>query len=312
MTKVDDPAVLLFGGVLWDVLPQGNFLGGAPLNVAWNLHALGVPVRIMSSLGDDALGQAAREKLLAAGMNLDLMQTTVEGLPTGTAEVRLDEDGVPTFRLAEPVAYDDILPSPEAAEALASVKILYYGTKAVRRPTTRRTLAWLWDMAPEVTRFCDLNLRAPFYTRQVVAAALSHADVLKINEDELAEIAKLGLLPDVAGDPREDLPAALQALGRAHGLGVIYLTRGPDPLLVWDELQCPRVAEVAVPAPFEPEPGADTIGAGDGFSAGCIQGLVEGWEWRAVVERGLKVAAAVCAIPGAQGRLEEIRRRVAG
>lgn len=304
-----DPEVLLYGEVLWDMLPAGAFLGGAPLNVAWNLHHLGVATRIMSSLGEDAHGQAARERLEQAGLPTELLQTTVEGYPTGYSQVTLAGEGVPSFALPEPVAYDDILPGPEAADVLATVRVLYYGTLAARAKTSRHTLAWLWNMEPEVARFCDLNLRAPYYDRQTVSMALSHADFLKINEEELVELSRMELIPGNA-DVRRDLSQAVKSLAHAHGLRAIFLTRGPEPLLAWHEQDCPEPREFPVPPPVDPAPDADTIGAGDAFSAGVIQGLVRGWDFDRTVRQGLRSAAAVCGIAGAQAESGEYRRRM--
>lgn len=285
-------------------------MGGAALNVTWNLHTLGIRALIMSSVGDDELGGEVRERLEQAGISTELLQTTVEGYPTGFAQVTLDELGVPTFSLPEPVAYDDILPGPEAAIALATVKILYYGSLDSRAKTSRHTLQWLWNMAPNVVRFCDLNLRAPHYSRQLVTLDLAHADILKINEEELLEISRMDLLPGNAADVRSDLPQALRSLGAAHGLRAIFLTRGPAPLLVWHEKEYPETAEFPVPPPTDPDANADTIGAGDGFCAGVIQGLVLGWNWEDTIQQGLRAAAAVCGTTGAQPDAEDFRRRL--
>lgn len=290
--------VLLFGEVLWDRLPQGDFLGGAPLNVAWNLHALGVPAYIMSSLGEDPAGNRARQRLQGAGLPLDLLQTTVEDLPTGYAEVSLSPEGVPNFRLPQPVAFDDILPGPEPAALLDRAAFLYYGTLAMRAETSRRTLFWLWDMNPGIARFCDLNLRAPHYDRRTVLYALQHADVLKLNEEELRELTVLGLVPGNAAT-LTDLPGAIRSLGLAYDLQSVYLTRGGEPLLAWDRHLCPEPAEYPVLPPVNPAPDADTVGAGDAFCAGLLAGMLRQQAWEDRIALGLQNAALVCGIAGA-------------
>lgn len=303
---LSESTIILFGEILWDEfpLPAPQHLGGAPLNVAWHLHGLGVRALPMSSVGEDEPGREALRLMEEAGLSTELVQTTVEHLRTGFAQLSLDAEGDAAFAVPHPVAYDDILPGPEVAAELAQADILYFGTLAMRGKTSRHTLGWLWDMAPpEMLRFCDLNLRAPYYDRQVLSAALSHADIVKLNGDELLELGALDLLPGI-GDPHRDLSQTLPRLGQAHGLRTIYLTRGPESLVVWDATECPLPVEFPV-VPVDAlhlGAGADTVGAGDAFCAGVICGALRGLPWKARAQLGLDLAAHICRIRGATPR----------
>src|SRR5438874_2525544 len=227
------PFVVAAGELLWDLLPGGRQLGGAPGNVVTHARSLGADVALVSRVGRDALGDEAVTRVKESGLPTATIQRDPDA-PTGTAAVAVDGDGQPHFTLAAGVAWDNIALDASAREAVARADALCFGTLAQRAPGSRAAIHGLLAACPPgALRVLDLNLRDPFWTEEILRSSLGSADVLKVNEQELDRCAGfLGL----SGGLREKV----EQLGRRFGLKVVAVTRGAGGSLLysrgrWDE-----------------------------------------------------------------------------
>jgi fructokinase len=167
--------ILCVGEVLWDALPAGLFLGGAPFNVAGHLHALGVRVGVVSRVGDDRLGTEALERLARSGIATDLVQID-PALETGFVSVTLDDDGIPAYDIVEPAAWDHIALQDGLLERAASAAAIVFGSLAQRHVVSRATIERLCEV--DVPKVFDVNLRPPYDDVAVVRHSLGHADIV--------------------------------------------------------------------------------------------------------------------------------------
>lgn len=270
---------LIFGEVLFDVFPSGRrVLGGAPFNVAWNLHQLGEPVCFVGGIGDDPAGAEVRARMDAIGMDTQGLYQHPDA-PTGEVHIEL-ANGEPTYTIVPEQAYDDV-PARWAGRLPATTPLLYHGTLALRRGN-HDLLACLRQRAEH--RFVDVNLREPWYSRDTVLDLIRNADVVKLNQDELAT-----LVPGTADDAAET--ALLEQAGIRQALVV---TAGADGAII----RTVGGERFAAPAPPVPEL-RDAVGAGDAFASVVLLGMRQGWGWPSTLERALAFAAAVCTLQGA-------------
>jgi fructokinase len=280
--------VLCVGEVLWDALPEGLFLGGAPFNVACHLRAAGVPVSMVSRIGADRLGDEVIRRAARYGVGTDLLQVD-SGLPTGFVRVDVDGAGNPAYEILAPVAWDTI----EASEALiaraARARAIVFGTLAQRHEVSRRTIQRLWDA--RALMVFDVNLRPPFENAALVERSLHRADVVKLSEDELTRI---GAWFELEGTPRE----TMTALADRFECAVVCVTRGS------------RGAALLHDGAFTEHPGfevevRDTVGAGDAFLAVLLAGLLNGATDEALLQHanlmGAYVVTQFGAVPPDQG-----------
>jgi fructokinase len=277
-------AVLCFGELLWDELPAGARLGGAPANVAYHLARLGLPVRLVSAVGCDAAGEEALRRLAEAGVDVELVARRPQ-LPTGRVRVKLDAAGGPRYRIEEGVAWDSIPFTLALSAAAAAAAALVFGTLAQRTAANRSTLAALIAAAPGALKLCDLNFRSPFVAAAAVAESLRAADVLKLNAEELAA------LPALLG-----LPGGTELVPRLLAdfrLKRIVLTRGESGCRI---LMAGRQYDAAPP----PTRVVDSVGAGDAFTAMLVFGELAGWP----PARGARAACALGAfVAGGSGAM---------
>lgn len=274
--------VLCYGEIVWDSLPAGLFLGGAPLNVARHLRAQGVPVAIASRVGSDRLGTEAVERVAREGVGTDLVQID-PARPTGFVKVRLDTGSTPEFEIVRPAAWDAIEPTAALLDHARRADTLVFGTLAQRSATSRATLERLLDT--DARKIYDVNLRPPFVEREIVRRSLEAADMVKLNEDELV---RLGEWFGGSGDDR-DRAGWLAAM---FGCDVVCVTRGENGAALWHRgawAEHPGF-EVAV---------RDTVGAGDAFLATLIAGMLRGEPDDELLRRANRVAAWVASQHGA-------------
>lgn len=277
---------LAFGEALWDLLPQGAALGGAPLNFAHRLAALGTPAIPVSRLGRDDLGERARRAVAGLGLRTDLIQRD-DHLPTGTVRVTLDADRQPDYLIVPGVAYDAIEWTPELAALAGGAACVCFGTLAQRAPASRQTLARLLDAAPRALKFCDINLRRGCYGAETVRSSIERADALKLNEQELATVRELMGLPPAG---LAELAARLRRVGALRYVLVTLGDRGALAVGPDDEI---------VYAPGRPVRLVDPLGAGDAFAAGFVHALLGGSGLRAACELGVALGALTAARAGA-------------
>lgn len=282
-----DPKVVVgLGEVLWDMLPEGKQLGGAPANFAYHAQALGARGVVVSAVGEDELGEEILETLTGHGLDTTYVHRD-KAHPTGTVSVTLDGEGVPAYTIHEDVAWD-FIPFTEAGKALAaSASAICFGSLASRNRHSRESIRKFLEAAmPGCLRVFDINLRQDYYSGEVLGLLLERSDVLKLNEDELPVLA--GLL-NISGSTKQRMEVLLDQFA----LSCIALTRGA------------RGSVLVAPGELEVHHGtrvdnlADTVGAGDSFTAMVVTGLLHGWPLAEINERANRLAAHVCSHHGA-------------
>ncbi len=279
------PLMIGLGELLWDLLPQGPMLGGAPANYAVTACSMGASAAVITRIGSDENGKKAVSQLAKLGLNIDHIQ--VDPLrPTGTVSVSIDDFGHPQYTIHENVAWDFIHNLTSALQIAQVADSICFGSLAQRSETSRATIHEILQvMKPQSLRIFDVNLRQNYFSRDVLESSLELANVLKVSEEELPRFADcLGL------HGPED--AVVPQLARKYGLILTAITRGSrGSLLIRDDERSdhPGVATQV----------ADTIGAGDAFSAAMTLGLLAGLELDIINERANRVAAFVCSQHGA-------------
>jgi len=272
---------VIFGEVLFDRFPDGgDILGGAPFNVAWNLRMLGADPLFVGAVGNDDLGQRVRAAMIGAGLDTSGLQVALEA-PTGTVQVIL-EAGEPRYDILADQAYDRVDAGALAEVIPDPIPLLYHGTLALRAEPSRRACIWLTGRAHR--RFVDVNLRQPWYSPEGVLDLIRGADFVKLNLDELRELA-----------PGADDAERVAGLIERAGIGeAVILTAGADGAGIHTragarfEQAAPRLVDLQ-----------DPVGAGDAFASVVMLGVLEGWSWPVTLERALGFAAAVCTLQGA-------------
>lgn len=253
------PTIVCFGEVLWDLLPGGKVAGGAPMNVAFHANQFGMQSKMISSIGDDDLGKELKRFLENKGVSTDFIQTDAS-LPTGVVNVVLDAGGSPSYEIVSPVAWDNIHPDDKVKDMAREADALAFGSLACRTEQNKRTLFEYLEAAK--ARVFDVNLRKPFYSQQLIESLLDKADIVKMNDEELALIAGWS---GAGGDEK----AQLEFLKNKFGLRLLILTRGKDGAACLDETG------------FYEHPGfpvtvRDTIGSGDSFLAAFLSKYLMG------------------------------------
>ncbi len=276
--------ILALGEVLWDLLPQGKQLGGAPANFTYHCRSLGASARLVTRVGDDALGREVLERFARLGIPREPVQID-PSRPTGTVDVALDNDGQPRFTIREHVAWDRIEADPIALSAARSAHAVCFGSLAQRSEPSRSAIRSLFASSrPDSLRIFDVNLRAPFIDRDVIADSLAMANALKINDQELVELSAMFGLPD-------DQRVAISELAGRFGLSLVALTRGPKGSLLMADGEWSD-------EPGRPVAVSDTIGAGDAFTATLVVGRLMGRSLAEINRHASEVAAFVCSQPG--------------
>lgn len=277
--------ILGIGEILWDLLPAGRQLGGAPANFTYHAHALGAEARVVSRVGNDALGHEILDRLSALDLPGDGVSVD-PAAPTGTVTVEVQPDGQPRFIIHENVAWDRIGVDAASLEFAARADAVCFGSLAQRCAISRAAIHRIVSATPETAlRVFDINLRQHFYSRDVIESSLTLANALKLND---AELPVLAAIFNLRGDAR----AQLAALVAQFRLRAIAFTRGTNGSLLlaeesWSEHPGLRVKVV------------DAVGAGDSFTAVWTLGLLAGLPLDEINRRANELAAFVCTQPGA-------------
>jgi fructokinase len=274
--------ILCVGEVLWDALPEGLFLGGAPFNVACHLRAAGTPVSMVSRVGSDRLGQEALRRAARYGVGVDLVQVD-DTLPTGFVSVAVDDAGTPTYEIVAPAAWDAITAGDALLARAADARAIVFGSLAQRHATSRRTIERLLDS--KALKVFDVNLRPPFEDRDVVRRSLQQADVVKLSDSEMTRVADWF---DLRGTPR----AAAAGLAESFGCSVVCITRGRDGAALWHDGTWTEHPGFAVEV-------KDTVGAGDAFLAVLLVGLLSGGDDAMLLQNANLIGAYVATQFGA-------------
>ena len=281
--------VVGIGEALWDMLPEGRKIGGAPANFAYHMSQFGFEATAVSAVGRDPLGDGIVAEFDARGLHHDLARVEY---PTGTVEVTLDAQGIPCYDIRTEVAWDHIPFTAGLQQLAARTRCICFGSLAQRNPDSRRTIQRFLDAMPETSlRVFDINLRQQFYGREVVEESLERCNILKINDEEIVILSRMFGLPT-------DMTEAGLTLKRQYALQEVILTCGTRGSYVFHDrgisfLHTPQV-EVA-----------DTVGAGDSFTAGVCASLLRGCPIPEAHARAVAVSAYVCSQHGAMPRLPE-------
>ena len=288
--------VIGIGEVLWDLLPAGPLLGGAPANVAFHAKSLGADARVVTRIGNDPLGRQILDRFVALGLPTDTVQVDDQA-PTGTVSVTLSGNGVPHFVVHEGVAWDRLLATGTAVGAVQAADAICFGSLAQRDPVSRAAIQDLVAAAADrALRVFDINLRQNFYSREIIEESLGLSNVLKLNDGELPVLARMFALD---GTPHQQM----ERLAKAFQLRCVALTRGAEGSLVyhdgrWSEHR-PKPVQVV-----------DTIGAGDAFTAGLVMGLLLGMDLHKAHVAASEVARHVCSQAGATPPMPERLREL--
>lgn len=253
------PAIICFGEVLWDLLPTGRIAGGAPMNVAFHANQLGMESKMISKAGQDSLGKELNRFLENIGVSTELIQTD-NTFSTGTVNVTLDANGSPAYEIVSPVAWDYIHPDDKAKDYVRNADALVFGSLASRTERNKNTLSEYLELAS--IRVFDVNLRKPFFSKNLVEELLEKADIVKMNDEELDLIAGW---QGSGGIERSQM----DFIRNKFGLDLIILTKGKNGAACLDE------------SGYYEHPGfsvkvKDTVGSGDSFLAAFLSHFLNG------------------------------------
>ncbi len=278
--------VVGMGEALWDVLPEGKKIGGAPANFAYHVSQFGLSSCVVSAVGDDALGKEIIENFTSKGLNQLIAEVPY---PTGTVQVEIDQAGVPQYEIKENVAWDNI-PYTEALEDLAKkTKAVCFGSLAQRNVVSRETISRFLDAMPrhdDSLVVFDVNLRQGFYNKEILCNSMKRCNILKINDEELVTVSRM------FGYPGIDLQDKCWILLGKYNLKMLILTCGINGSYVFTP------GNVS----FQPTPTvevADTVGAGDSFTAAFIASILRGKTVAEAHSRAVQTSAYVCTKKGA-------------
>lgn len=282
--------VVGMGEALWDVLPEGKKIGGAPANFAYHVSQFGLPSRVVSAVGSDPLGREIVENFTSKGLNHLIEEVPY---PTGTVQVEIDPAGVPQYDIKENVAWDNI-PYTARLEALAGqTRAVCFGSLAQRNVVSRDTIIRFLDAMPQTADSLvvfDVNLRQGFYTKEILCNSMKRCNILKINDEELVTVSRM------FGYPGIDLQDKCWILLGKYNLRMLILTCGINGSYVFTP------GNVS----FQPTPKvevADTVGAGDSFTAAFIASLLKGKSVAEAHALAVRTSAFVCTRKGAMPEL---------
>ena len=274
--------IIGIGEILWDMLPEGKVLGGAPANFAWHAQQLGGASSVISAIGNDALGHEIIDIVNHRLLNNCM---SVSNHPTGTVGVEL-EKGIPRYTIHEKVAWDDIRLTQHAREVLLQADAICFGSLAQRHETSRHAIQQALSCVPEkCLKVFDINLRQYWYSEKVILDSLQKADILKINDEELAIVAEICGFKGAEEDICRSILSQYQ-------LNLLVLTKGSvgSLLLTHNNLSYLETPKVNV---------ADTVGAGDSFTAAIVMGWLKGCPLLSIHRQAVAISAYVCTQKGA-------------
>ena len=274
------------GEALWDVLPEGKKIGGAPANFAYHVSQFGFNSRVVSAVGDDKLGNEILENFSEKNLNFLIEKVPY---PTGTVQVELDDEGIPCYDIKEGVAWDNIPFTPALEELAKQTRAVCFGSLAQRSVVSRETINKFLDAMPDDNgqlRIFDINLRQNFYTKEILCNSMERCNILKINDEELVTVSRM------FGYPGIDLQNKCWILLAKYNLKMLILTCGVNGSYVFTpgEISFVETPKVEV---------ADTVGAGDSFTATFVAAILKGKKVSDAHKLAVEASAYVCTQNGA-------------
>ena len=286
MTMEKKQSVIGIGEALFDVLPEGKKLGGAPANFAYHVSQFGLNSCAVSAMGDDELGKELEKELNDHHLNYQIDKVAY---PTGTVQVSLDANGIPCYDIKEGAAWDNIPYTPALEELAKNCTAACFGSLAQRNEVSRNTIYRFLDNMPKeegILKIFDINLRQGFYIKEIITESIKRCNILKINDEELITISR------IFGYPGIDLENKCWLLLGKYNLKMLILTCGVNGSYVFTpgEVSFIETPKVEV---------ADTVGAGDSFTGAFVASILKGKSVREAHELAVKVSAFVCTQNGA-------------
>lgn len=284
--------VVGIGEALWDILPEGKKIGGAPANFAYHASQFGLQSRVVSAVGNDKLGNEILENFQSKEL-----QSVIEKVnyTTGTVQVELDSEGVPCYDIKENVAWDNIPFSDALSELAQQTCAVCFGSLAQRNIVSRQTINAFLKAMPDGKgqyKVFDINLRQGFYTKEILCQSMQQCNILKINDEELVTISRM------FGYPGIDLQDKCWILIAKYNLEMLILTCGVNGSYVFTPGNVSFVETPKVQV-------ADTVGAGDSFTAAFIAVILKGKSVIEAHQLAVSVSAYVCTQHGAMPQLPQ-------
>ena len=284
--------VIGIGEALFDMLPEGKKLGGAPANFAYHVSQFGINSCAVSAIGKDGLGKELTNELKRHNLNFQIEEVDY---PTGKVQVTLDINGIPCYEIKENVAWDNIPFTPKLEDLAKHCSAVCFGMLAQRNQVSRRTIHRFLDLMPDredTYKIFDINLRQGFYTKETITESMERCNILKINDEELIAVSRL------FGYPGIDLQNKCWLLMGKYNLRMLILTCGVNGSYVFTPghvsfVDTPHVEVV------------DTVGAGDSFTGAFIASVLKGKSPDEAHKLAVKVSAYVCTQNGAMPKLPE-------
>lgn len=277
--------IIGLGEALWDMLPEGKKLGGAPANFAYHAGQFGLNTVAVSALGEDKLAEETIEALEQNGLHYVMPRVPYA---TGTVQVTLTGDGIPTYEIKENVAWDNIPFTPEVEQLARNARAVCFGSLAQRNVVSRKTIQQFLDATPEdCLKICDINLRQQFYSKEVLEESFRRCDILKINDEELVVVSRMFGYQDL------DDAKVCEQMVKDYGLQLLVLTCGTNGS---------HVFSADGEHSFQPTPKvevADTVGAGDSFTGSFCAAVLNGKPISEAHRIAVEVSAYVCTQNGA-------------
>lgn len=277
--------VIGIGELLWDVLPEGKKLGGAPCNFAYHAQKLGAKAMVVSAVGHDESGRELLQELDGKNISAELIQ--LNDKPTGTVDVKLNANGVPEYTIHENVAWDYIAYDDLLRQKIVEADIVCFGSLAQRNAVSRESITKILDCSrDEKLIVFDINLRQNFYTTEIIHESMQLSNVLKLNENELPAVC------DMLGITAGTEESQVLELIKKYNLKLVAYTKGSNGslLMIPSEKSFLPTPQVKV---------KDTVGAGDSFTAAMVIGFAYGHSLKEIHKNAVEIAAFVCTQDGA-------------
>ena len=281
--------IVVFGEVLFDVFPDRKILGGAPFNFAYHLNAFGFPVNFVSKIGKDQNGKEITGYIEKCKMPMTYIQQD-DKYPTGVVKVEIKDKGMPSYTIVEDCAYDHTEYVPELDALADSTSFVCFGTLAQRSKSSRETIkTFLNKICGDTQVFLDLNLRAPFYSEELIKDSLKLATILKINDDECSMLKSMFMN---SNDSEKDL---VKNLNSKFGINTVVITKGDKGSSLYSFENNLEVHKPAIKVTNL----CDTIGAGDSFSSMFAASILKGLPYDRAMVNATSFASEFCKFHGA-------------
>lgn len=295
---MENNLIVGMGEALWDMLPEGKKIGGAPANFAYHTSQFGLNSSVVSAIGDDKLGNEVLEIFNDKQLSYNIQKVPY---PTGTVIVELDDNGIPKYTIKEEVAWDNIPFTNELEDMAKRTKAVSFGSLAQRSAVSRETINRFIDSMPtdnEVLKIFDVNLRQDFYSKEILCNSLAKCNILKINDEELGTVSRM------FGYPEIDMQNKCWILLAKYNLKMLILTCGVNGSYVFRPGEISFVETPVIDV-------IDTVGAGDSFTATFVAAIIKGHSIKEAHKLAVEVSAYVCTQNGAMPLLpEELKSKV--